>query len=498
VSYTLLNGSPVSVTYQARGFTETAFTKPKYGIFAQDQVAWKRLTANLGLRFDYYRAGYPDQTAPRMPFVPNERFFPGQVLVRWKDLSPRLGVAYDLFGTGKTALKVSVSRYVGAGLAGNSGPIGILGNDTRRWTDNNNNFIPDGDPTNPALNDELGPRTNGLFASSATPIVYDPSTQGWRKRPDSNWEVSAGIQHELIPRVSINAAYFRRMYETFLVTDNVAVAPTNYDPYCVTTPIDSRLPGGGGQQLCGLYDLNPTKVGSTQNVRKSSSQFGDQSDNFNGGDITINARPQSGAVVGAGISFGKWMADNCDIVTRFHGEVTASNSLQTFAVSTQGFNVGALTFSSGPSVSTSFCHLETPVLTQGKVFGSYTLPWDFQVSGVFQSLPGPMILANAAFTSGQIAPSLGRPLAAAAAVTINIVKPGTLWGPRLNQVDLRLAKTIKAGRTRVQGTIDFFNALNVNTVLGFNNTYGSTGATWMAPGQILAPRLVKAGVQVNF
>jgi hypothetical protein len=133
------------------------------------------------------------------------------------------------------------------------------------------------------------------------------------------------------------------------------------------------------------------------------------------------------------------MADNCDIVTHFPGEVTAANSLQTFAVSTQGYNVGALTLSSGPNVSTSFCHLETPVLTQGKAFRSYALPWDFQVWGVLQSLPGPIILANAVFTSSQIAPSLGRALSAASAVTINIVKPGSMWGPRLNQVDLKVA-----------------------------------------------------------
>jgi hypothetical protein len=172
--------------------------------------------------------------------------------------------------------------------------------------------------------------------------------------------------------------------------------------------------------------------------------------------------------------------------------------LQTFAVSTQGSNVGAFTFTSGPSVSTSFCDLATPVLVQGKLSGTYRLPLDFQVSGVFQSLPGSMILATAAFTSAQIAPSLGRPLSAASAVTINIVKPGSMWGPRLNQLDLRFAKTFKVRQMRAQAIVDVFNALNVNTVLGFNNTYGSTGATWLAPGQILAPRLVKLGVQVGF
>ena len=50
------------------------------------------------------------------------------------------------------------------------------------------------------------------------------------------------------------------------MTDNVLVDPTNYDTYCVTAPSDARLPGGGGYQVCGLYDLNPSKFGQNQAV----------------------------------------------------------------------------------------------------------------------------------------------------------------------------------------------------------------------------------------
>ena len=77
----------------------------------------------------------------------------------------------------------------------------------------------------------------------------------------TNWEVSAGVQHELVPRVSVNASYFRRQYTTFQVTQNTAVASTDYTPYCVTAPSDARLPGGGRQRVCGLFDLNLAKVG---------------------------------------------------------------------------------------------------------------------------------------------------------------------------------------------------------------------------------------------
>ena len=63
-----------------------------------------------------------------------------------------------------------------------------------------------------------------------------------------NWEFSGSVQHELMPRMSINAAYFRRIYGNFTVTDSVLVGPSDYQSYCVTAPADARLPGAGGER----------------------------------------------------------------------------------------------------------------------------------------------------------------------------------------------------------------------------------------------------------
>ena len=135
-----------------------------------------------------------------------------------------------------------------------------------------------------------------------------------------------------------------------------------------------------------------------------------------------------------------------------------------------GFAGTVVTFSSGPSASTDFCHVETPFLTQVKLLGSYTMPLDIQVAATFQNIPGPQIAANAVYTSAQIAPSLGRPLSSAAIATINIVPAGTLYGERLNQLDLRLTKILKLGaRARILASVDFYNALNASTVIGLNN-----------------------------
>src|SRR5882672_7313766 len=105
--------------------------------------------------------------------------------------------------------------------------------------------------------------------------------------------------------LSVNAAYFRRIYGNFAVTDNTAVAPADYDPFCVTAPADPRLPGGG-RQICGLFDLNPAKVGQVSTLGTDASHYGNVYDQWNGVDLSMNARLQKVLLQG-GVSTGKTM-----------------------------------------------------------------------------------------------------------------------------------------------------------------------------------------------
>ena len=128
--------------------------------------------------------------------------------------------------------------------------------------------------------------------------------------------------------------------------------------------------------------------------------------------------------------------------------------------------------------------------------GSYTLPLDLQASATFQNIPGPAILATYAVPNAAITPSLGRNLSGnAASATQSLIAPNSLYGPRINQLDVRLSKTVRFGEHRVQAMVDVFNATNSSTVLQSNTTYG---ATWNTPQRILDGRLVKFGVQMNF
>ena len=72
--------------------------------------------------------------------------------------------------------------------------------------------------------------------------------------------------------------------------------------------------------------------------------------------------------------------------------------------------------------------------------------------------------------------------------------PGTLYGDRLNQLDLRFAKILKFAKTRTSVNFDLYNALNASPVTSQNNNY----AAWLVPLSILDARLFKFSVQFDF
>ncbi len=144
-----------------------------------------------------------------------------------------------------------------------------------------------------------------------------------------------------------------------------------------------------------------------------------------------------------------------------------------------------------------FCDVKPPLLTQVKFNGTYPLPWDLQLSGVFQSLPGIPISASYVATAAQVIPSLGRNLAGNAAnVTIaNIITPQTVFESRLNQLDLRLTRSFKINHLRLQANVDVYNVLNGSAILAETTRFGPA---WLTPTQILDARLLKFSGKLSF
>jgi hypothetical protein len=484
IGVTLFKGVPRSLTLTAHPLDSVTNVDADLGLFAQDRWAIKRLTLDLGVRYDYFNASVPAQHLAAGRFVPARDYAPVSDVPKWKDVSPRVGASYDLFGNGKTALKATLGRYAagaGAYLAAAANPVNrSVTSATRTWADAKGDYVPNCDFTDPATNGECGPLSDLNFGKiNPNATRYDDALMHGSGKRGYNWEVSAALQHELLPGVSINAAYFRRQYGNFTVTQNLAVTAANFNPYCITAPADPRLPGGGANEICGLYDVAPARFGKVQNLVTLASNFGKQEDVYDGIDLTTSMRLH-GTTLSGGLNTGRERTNNC------------------FEV-----NEPELLFAgTGPGVTaprtSAFCDIRPPFQSQVKFLAVYPLPWwGLQTSAVFQSVPGPQITANYVATNQQISPSLGRDLAAGAngTVLLDLIAPGTLYGDRLHQLDFRLTKLFTVARAHIQTNLDFFNVLNTHAIQTQNNRFGSA---WQQPTQVQGARYVQFAGQVTF
>ena len=489
LTYRFLNGVPNQLTQRATPLERSERQRMDLGIFAQDRWTMQRLTLSYGVRFDHFESYFPAQTLGPARLVPNRNLsFPRTPMANWSDVTPRLGSSYDLFGDGTTAVKVSINKYVTSqGLQGAYGdaanPVNRLANFvTRAWTDGNANFVPDCDLTNPlaqdtrALGGDLcGVVSNTNFGQSTPTLSYDPDVlNGWGSRP-YQWEFSAGVQRQLARGVSLDVGYFRRWYGNFGVTDNLNLTAADFDTFSVTVPVDPRLPDGGGYVVSGFYDLDPSRTSVPQdNYFTLASNYGKQIQHWNGVDVTVNARLRRGFVVQGGVSSGRQRTNNCDVI----------RNLPEAAV-----------------LTAPYCDQTENFLTDVKFIGTYDVPRiGVAVSALFYSRPGPAISANRVFPSAEIAPSLGRPLAAnAPSATINMVQPGTMYGDRRNQLDLRMTKVFRLRNLRTGASVEVYNVFNTNAVLTENAVYrDATASGWRIPTSIAPPRLLKLSLQLDF
>jgi hypothetical protein len=459
------NGNPLAVVVSNGPTTAQQKVKSDLGFYAQDTWTVRRLTLNVGARYDHFNAEVPAQSAPAGIWIAARDFAAIENVPNWNDWSIRLAGAYDLFGNGKTALKANASKYLASQAAGYAANFNGMtySTQTRGWADlDRNGSILDA-AGNLQRSEVLGGTSNfGQITSRPDPDL----ARGY------NWEYGVSVQHELISRLSITAGFHRRQFYNLDVTDNLNLSPEEWTAFTIVAPSDPRLPNAG--QPITMYSLNANKVGTpTDNLRTYSNI---NHTTYNGFEVSANAR-FSRALLFGGVTTDRRASTECDGST----------------------NAAGLSARDNPN-SLRFCDSIPPFRTTFKLSGAYQLPWEFQLSGTFQATPGPDVDANFPVTAA----IAGRPIIGTTggqnSITVNLIEPNTLFLDYRKTFDLRIARNFRFDRYRVQPFADIFNVLNLGTVTRVNETFGANPATnaWLAPQAIQDGRYVRFGLQMSF
>jgi hypothetical protein len=414
-----------------------------WGIFLQDRWVLGRATINAGMRIDGVSAHLPAQTSPAGTFVEARSFPETDVFDFGPNVAPRLGISYDLFGTGRTAIKAYYGRFYnqfGSQISEAANPNAIV-NQAVTWTDSNANMA-------------LDPGELGTF--TGFPRGLFPTVAGDATRPYSE-EINIGFEQQLVGNMAVSASYHRRLHRNGLGILDRARGPEAYMPI-ERTYVD---PISGQTQSITIFNLR--------------SEF-------------INARDRY-------VSNVEFLKSNYDGV-QFDFQKRMSNRWQMLAGLSfqqhQGFD------HSGTYTGVDFSNPNSSInRTDGSVFidlpwtatlsGTYLLPYDISVSGKYTARAGDPLNRTVTFTGLTASQS---------SETIRLVQRGTDRTEDVTKFfDIRFAKRFATPLATLEGAIDLFNVFNANHVLLQTEQIGTT---WGRPTRILTPRIIRFGITARF
>jgi carboxypeptidase family protein/TonB-dependent receptor-like protein len=516
-NYLTLNGvlAPNTVTVYDTPVWSAERLNANLGIFGQDVWTMKRVTLTLGGRWEHVSeavVGQPEQIG-RFGDV---TAFGNIDMPIWNTFSPRAAAVIDVFGNGKTAVRVGFNRFESAAtttLASLYNPSTIT-SQSLPWTDLNRDDIAQGArgcaylTAGCEINFASLPANFG-FVALAQP---DPNL----KRPYVD-QFNVGATHELLPGVSISGEWFYNQSQDIMLRTNVlrpgtyangGVTNASYRALTVFSPLDG-LP-------ITIYDpANAAAARAVQNVDTNDPGLTQRYDAF---EFNFNARLPRGARLFGGSATDRIIANTC----------VAAATNPNFLLTIGGVN---------------YCDESQsgiPWRTQFKLAGTVPLPWwGVIVSGSYQGLPGYILGTSALTAGGAGAPNFASisgssttwsitsstryavcpgnsashgcvvgGLVAPGLITaqsVGLTPPGTELTPRMNQFDFSIAKRVKVGGLRIDPKIDLFNAFNSAAYFTVRTTSFTPSATagvsqgsYMYPGSILQGRLLRIAAVLNW
>jgi hypothetical protein len=489
---TLAAGCQTNITRD--GITDYDLTN--IALYVQDTVTKGRTTLQLGLRYDYNHDQALASAVSANYLLPNVlpavSFAGADPGVKFNNLSPRLGVTYDLTGDGKTILRGNYAAYWGqVGTGGVSGTVNPVTRVSIRynWVDLNHDgfvepneiFDTTGVPLvsggNPGKFAALTGNWNPAAPGSPTTVnTVDPNLKN-----DRTDEFILGVDREIGLGFAVGASYIWRRYTNFQFSDTVGLQPSDYAPVNYT-PSAAACPGNDGQRIGAancpavtyyqpLFQLPVAQV----ETNFTSDQYNRV---YNGAELSARKRMSNHWLLNTSLSYNStvvnmngWAGDAVNTIGEDPTNRSARNGNQ-YDYGTSGSGLGNV------YINAKWLY---------KLSGLYNLPYDVNVSAFFnarQGYPEEFAIQSPSRLNG----------AGIATVLINGVGDTRL--PTYKNLDFHVDRPVRFGSVRLVPQIDVFNIFNNNIIQAVRVTQNASNANQIQA--ITAPRVARFGVRVTW
>jgi hypothetical protein len=490
------NGVPLAFLAFNTPFHQRPYLKADVGLYAMDTWHYKRLSVTAGIRWEYLSAEIQPESAPAGRFVP-ARNFPQidcstvKGLGCFKTFAPRLGLVYDVFGNHKTAIKAGFGRYetpYSTGYLANFNPM-VLKQQTLTWNGGTTPCEPTcyaiGGPTPPGTPIPpmgLGPNPNSAFGIPPN-ISLDPN---WKR--EFNLQYSAGVQQQLAKGVTLNFNWYRRSnYQASIVT-NSAIPASAWTQVSAVNPLDgSALPIFNEASS---YLTNPP----APNLYLTNAPRSLVNSVYTGFETSVVARLPKGAFIVGGWTVDRQLERSCaqsagSATTQLANPINDPNSLRYCDM------FGSLDQNLGAVGSPPWQH-------EFKLQGSYPIHWGIVASaslysnryqGSFTPAGSSGVVSNDGYLArtwtvtkatrypsdcaqcpaatdaagmgaglkALVDPGLNQP-----SETLQLVAPGQVLTPRLNQLDVGFRRSFRfKDKYALEPSAQIFNLFNSNAAV---------------------------------